>query len=192
MFKNSVVFILLLNITLVWSQSDIQPSENEFDFLEDEKIQNELNNVGKKIENISEAKSSGVKKDMTQQDCIDLLEKERSYMQKDIYRFATGNTITSLDLDGEPTSGAVGDEFGRWAKMGLSAETQFRVSNVNMKWAVHADPRCGPYFKIKKIDYVDFHEKRCRRAKLSIAAKGYSVLFCKGDNKVYVDHFNKI
>ena len=86
--------------------------------------------------------------------------------------------------------GAVGDEEGKWAKMGLGKETTFRAGTINKKWAVHADPRCGPYFKVDKIDYINYLGERCRRAHLSIGKIAYKAFFCENNNKGYVDHFN--
>ena len=130
---------------------------DDFSFLEDEDIQKEMNSVGKKLENITEAKSNGVKADLSNKDCQNIVKHERSYMQKDIYRFVTGTPITSTDLDGDFIQGAVGEERGRWAKMGLGEATTFRAGAINQKWAVHADPRCGPYFKVNKVDYSQHH-----------------------------------
>ena len=163
----------------------------EFDFLKDRAIQKEMQNVGEKLGNITEAKrNTGVKKSLTLDDCISLMQKEKSFMQKDIYRFVTGSPITSFDLDGELIQGPVGDEYGKWAKMGLSKDTYFKVYSINSKWAVHADERCGVYAKVLKIDYIGYKKASCRRAHISMGKLKYKVFFCENNNKGYVDHFN--
>lgn len=180
MFKVSLSFIVAFNMA----------HAGEFDFLEDKKIEQEMKNVGKKLENITDAKKEGVKQDLSVTQCEEIMKKERSYMQKDIYRFVTGTPFTSFDLDGEHVQGPVGDEYGNYAKIGLSKETFFRVNSINSKWAVHADPRCGIYAKVKKVDFITYQGASCRRAHLSLGKLSYKVFFCENNNKGYVDHFN--
>ena len=177
---------------LLWLCLLIQPvSAGEFDFLDNEQVQKDMKSVGKKLGNLTDAKKdNGVMKTLSVKECVAEMEKEKSYMQKEVYRFVTGTPFTSFDLDGKHVQGPVGDEYGKYAKMGLSKETFFRVNSINSKWAIHADPRCGKYTKVKKVDYISYQGESCRRAHLELGTLKYKVFFCENNNKGYVDHFN--
>ena len=61
---------------------------------------------------------------------------------------------------------------------------------MNTQYAIHADGRCARYAKVSKVDRTLFKGKSCRRIHVNIGKLNYKTIFCNGDKKGYVDHFD--
>jgi len=126
---------------------------------------------------------------LSSRQCSKLGQENLKQAKKGIKSFTIGTKITNTDINGAYTPLEESDDFGYYAKLGLPDDSEYLVQRLNTQYAIHADARCARYAKVTKVDRTLFKGKSCRRIHVKIGQLKYKTIFCKGDTKGYVDHF---
>lgn len=127
---------------------------------------------------------------LSKNQCLQLAQANLKKAPKTIKSFTYGSKIGVEDINGEFTPLEPSEDYGHYAKLGLSDDNIYEVKKLNTQFAIHADERCARYAKVAKVDRTLFKGKSCRRIHVEMGTLAYKAIFCKGDRKGYVDHFD--
>lgn len=127
---------------------------------------------------------------LSKKQCTQLAKENLKRTKKSIKSFTLGSKITAQDINGEFTPLEQSEDYGHYAKLGLSDDNIYQVKKLNTQFAIHADERCARYAKVARVDRTLFKGNSCRRIHVKLGSLNYKTFFCKGDKKGYVDHFD--
>lgn len=143
--------------------------------------------------NLSSSSKGGIQEDLSQEDCLDLLEEEKEERSKRelhaVIHFANDFPERDLFAPYDILPGCKDGRDFKQSKIGLKSYNNMRPNSYSK--SILAESRCGKYLDLKKVEVVELDEKgkkkQCRRMSLKLEDEKFFSYFCAGENDAFID-----